>query len=274
MKKLAALCALLAVLLGLTLGMAAGAVISPPVYIDGAPASVGAVLDKSVDTTYVPIRAFSYAIRPGAQVSWEKGQAVVRCGDLTITARENYCYIVANGRVLYTRAKVTSMNGSIMVPVRALAGAFDAAVEWHDATCSVSVTRGSGAILPAEKFYDADALLWLSRIISAESEGEPFLGKVAVGNVILNRVKCPDFPDSIWGVIFDRNWGVQFEPTINGRIYMTPTNESVLAAKMCLEGVSVVGDSLYFLNPAKSTNFWIMQNRSYVTAIGDHLFYA
>jgi len=273
MKRIAMLLALLVTLAALSVGVSAGA-IATPVYIDGVEAPVGAVLDKSVDTTYVPIRAFSYVMRPGAAVTWEYGQAVVRCWDLVITAREGSCYIEANGRVLYTRAPIISLNGSIMVPVRALAKAFDATVDWDDATASVSIKTGGGAILPAERFYDADALRWLARIINAEAEAEPFLGKVAVGNVVLNRVKSPEFPNSIWGVIFDRKWGVQFEPTVNGRIYMEPTAESVRAAKMCLEGTNVAGSSLYFLNPAKSSNFWIMQNRAYVTAIGGHLFYA
>ncbi|HHT16491.1 MAG TPA: copper amine oxidase [Papillibacter sp.] len=272
MKKIAALCALFATLIAFTAGIAGA--IATPVYIDGAEIPVGAVLDKSVDTTYVPIRAFSYQIRPGAKVSWEWGQAVVRCGNLTITAREGNRYIEANGRVIYARAPIISINGSIMIPVRALSKAFDATASWDDATASVRIRRGSGAILPAEKFYNADDLLWLARIISAESEAEPFMGKVAVGNVVLNRVRSPEFPDTIWGVIFDRKWGVQFEPTANGRIYLEPTAESVRAAKMCLEGTNVIGDSLYFLNPAKSSNFWIMQNRPYVAAIGEHLFYA
>jgi len=273
MKRIAMLLALLVTLAALSVGVSAGA-IATPVYIHGVEAPVGAVLDKSVDTTYVPIRAFSYVMRPGASVTWEYGQAVVRCWDLVITAREGSCYIEANGRVLYTRAPIISLNGSIMVSVRALAKAFDATVDWDDATASVSIKTGGGAILPAERFYDADALRWLARIINAEAEAEPFLGKVAVGNVVLNRVKSPEFPNSIWGVIFDRKWGVQFEPTVNGRIYMEPTAESVRAAMMCLEGTNVAGSSLYFLNPAKSSNFWIMQNRAYVTAIGGHLFYA
>ena len=74
-------------------------------------------------------------------------------------------------------------------------------------------------------------------------------------------------------MIFDRKWGVQFTPVSNGTIYDTPTDQSVRAAKMALEGTNVVGDSLYFLAPALSTNSWVMENRELVTVIGNHWFY-
>lgn len=125
----------------------------------------------------------------------------------------------------------------------------------------------------ANNSSDSDAVYWLSRIISAESQGEPLEGKIAVGNVVLNRVKSSEFPNTIYGVIFDDRWGGQFEPVRNGTIYQTPTEESVEAAKLCLAGTNVVGDSLYFLAPALAQNFWIVENREYVTTIGCHEFY-
>ncbi|NCC69823.1 MAG: cell wall hydrolase, partial [Clostridia bacterium] len=90
----------------------------------------------------------------------------------------------------------------------------------------------------------------------------------------LNRVASPDFPDCIYDVIFDDRWGGQFEPVKNGTINDMPTEESILAAKLCLDGASVVGNSLFFLNPAKAANFWTTQNRDYVATIGSHQFYA
>ena len=121
--------------------------------------------------------------------------------------------------------------------------------------------------------YTSDELYWLSRIISAESRGEPLEGKIAVGNVVLNRVKSSEFPDTIKEVIFDDRWGGQFEPVRNGTIYQTPTDESILAAKLCLNGANVIGDSLYFLAPALAQNFWIVENREYIATIGCHDFY-
>lgn len=119
-----------------------------------------------------------------------------------------------------------------------------------------------------------DDLYWLSRIIHAEAQGEPYIGKVAVGNVVLNRVKSSDFPNSIHGVVFDKQHGyTQFSPVIDGTIYNTPNQESIDAAKAALNGERPIGDALYFLNPRKATNFWIVQNRKFYMTIGDHDFY-
>lgn len=120
---------------------------------------------------------------------------------------------------------------------------------------------------------DDDAIFWLSRIISAESKGESLEGQIAVGNVVLNRVKSPEFPNTIYGVIFDDRWGGQFEPVRNGTIYQEPTAQSIQAAKQCLSGVNNIGNCLYFLAPDLAQNFWIPQNREYVTTIGCHDFY-
>lgn len=122
--------------------------------------------------------------------------------------------------------------------------------------------------------YSRDDVYWLARIIHAESEGESFIGKIAVGSVILNRVKSPDFPNSIYGVIFDKQYGyTQFSPVLDGRIYNTPDNESYRAAQAAIDGQRPVGPALYFLNPSKSQNFWIPNNRQYMMSLGQHQFY-
>lgn len=119
-----------------------------------------------------------------------------------------------------------------------------------------------------------DDLYWLSRIIHSEAQGESYQGKVAVGNVIINRVNSSLFPNTIKGVIFDRQNGyTQFSPVLDGTIYNNPDAESIRAAKEALNGARPVGDALYFLNPRKSTNFWIVKNRKLMTTIGLHDFY-
>ena len=73
-------------------------------------------------------------------------------------------------------------------------------------------------------------------------------GKLAVGTVIMNRVERRDYPDTIYGVIFDCENGVQFTPTANGTVYLEPDADSVRAAKMCLEGYRVPGNLLFFID--------------------------
>lgn len=221
-------------------------------------------------TTYVSLRTLANALAPDAQVSWQGGAARVEGEGLTLCARPGSVYLTVNDRVLYIPGGVKLENGSVMVPIRVIAEALGGDVTWS-AREGISVTVGGG--LPDTAPYTADDLYWMSRIISAESGGEPLSGKLAVGTVVLNRVASPEFPDTIYGVIFDRQWGVQFTPTANGMIYKEPTAESVLAAKLVLDGARVAGDSLYFLAPHLTDNHWIMENREFVATIGGHWFY-
>ena len=222
------------------------------------------------NTTYVSLRTVAGALAPDAQVSWRGGAAWVEGDGLTLRARPGDTYLTVNDRALYIPGGVLIENGTVLVPIRVLTEALGGQVSWsfHQ---GVTVAVGSGR--PAAAPYTADDLYWMSRIISSESRGEPLLGKIAVGTVVLNRVANKEFPNTIYDVIFDRKWGVQFQPTANGTIYHEPTAESVLAAKLVLEGARAADDSLYFLAPNLTQNHWIMNNRDYVTTIGCHWFY-
>jgi N-acetylmuramoyl-L-alanine amidase len=122
--------------------------------------------------------------------------------------------------------------------------------------------------------YTTNDLYWLSRIINAEAEAEPYTGKVAVGNVILNRVKSNLFPNTIKGVIFEYYKGIpQFSPVADATIYNAPNADSIKAAKAVLSGTSIVGNATYFFNPDKSEGKWIVENKTVVKRIGNHVFY-
>lgn len=109
----------------------------------------------------------------------------------------------------------------------------------------------------------------LAQLISAEAKGEPYNGKIAVGNVVLNRVNHDQFPDTIKEVIFQKG---QFSPVSNGAIYNEPDSESLQAAKEVMNGKKVVGDkALYFYNPDTSTSSWIF-TRTTLKDIGNHRF--
>lgn len=255
-------------------GVAYAAGASRTVYADGAPVGqAAAATEYRSGTTYVALRAVTTALSSQAAVTWENGQAVVHTPNLSLTARPGDCYIQANGRCLYVPDGVRIDCGRVMIPVRVLAQALGASVWWDSATSSIFLTSGSGGITSGDNFYDSSSVYWLSRIISAESQAEPMLGRIAVGNVILNRVASDEFPNTIYDVIFDKNWGVQFTPVSIGSIYWDPTEGSIVAAKLCMEGVNVVGKALYFIKPSAASNLWVAQNRPYVTTIGVHNFY-
>jgi len=120
-----------------------------------------------------------------------------------------------------------------------------------------------------------DDIFWLARIIQAEAGGEPYKGKMAVGNVVMNRVQSSLFPNSIYEVIFQYSYGVpQFSPVADGSIYNTPNSECLKAAEEAYNGSKPVGSALYFFNPKKASGSWIVKNRKYLTTIGNHVFYS
>ena len=189
---------------------------------------------------------------------------------LTLTATASGGGRVAvqvDGDPLNVSGAYISQSGTTMVPLRAVAELLGAKVTFTSWSAPVKVTTGESGS------YSQEDLYWLSRIISAESQGEPLAGQIAVGNVVLNRVAHSDFPSTVKDVIFDTKHGVQFTPVANGAIYWEPTAQSVKAAQMALEGSNTVGKSLYFFNPSLSQGTWIVQNRTYHSTIGNHRFY-
>ena len=218
---------------------------------------------------YVSLRHACLAMSPDATIEWLNDHAMVTAENLNIIVYPETNYVIANGRCLYLPQGVIKENGIISIPARTLAMIFNSAFIHDTTTQSVYLTSGNGTIHSGDEFYDEDDLYWLSLIINAESGNQPLAGKIAVGNVVLNRTKNPVFPSTIYDVIFQKN---QFTPAKSGSIHLTPNEESILAAKLCLEGVEVLPTALYF-NHTRSSS-WAAKHKSYVTTIGSHAFYA
>lgn len=108
----------------------------------------------------------------------------------------------------------------------------------------------------------------LARIISAEARGEPYLGQVAVGAVVLNRIEHPSFPDTLSGVVYQRG---AFSCLNDGQFYEPISDSAYKAASDAINGLDPSGGAIYYYNPAKSTNKWIF-SRPVITTIGDHRF--
>ncbi|MDO4982964.1 MAG: spore cortex-lytic enzyme [Eubacteriales bacterium] len=110
----------------------------------------------------------------------------------------------------------------------------------------------------------------LARLISAEARGEPYEGQVAVGAVVLNRVKHPSFPNTIAGVIY-QPWAFS---CINDGQFNEPVSQSAYrAARDAMNGWDPSGGAIYYFNPAKATSSWIW-SRPVIVTIGSHLFCA
>lgn len=129
-------------------------------------------------------------------------------------------------------------------------------------------SRGSDA----SRFTEND-IYWLAKIIHAEARGESYEGQVAVGAVVLNRVRSPLFPNTIYGVIFEKSQGryYQFSPVLDGSINLEPNQSARNAARDAINGWDPSGGALYFYNPATSTNRWIF-SLPVIKKIGKHVF--
>lgn len=246
----------------------------PPVavYVDGVQIDTEGRSYLRSDTTYVPVRELCTAL--GAEVCWTGSAAEIKAEGLELTVTPGLRYITANGRCIYIKYGCWIEGGVLMAPVRQISTAFGAEVEWNGEEKTVNITTGGKPILSGVEYYNEDDIYWLSRIIHAEASGESLEGKIAVGNVVLNRVQSPVFPNSIYDVIYDRRYSIQFTPAWTGSVKRTPSAESVAAAKMALEGIDMAGPSLYFAAARVAASSWAGKNRPFVTRIGNHCFYA
>ena len=108
----------------------------------------------------------------------------------------------------------------------------------------------------------------LARIISAEARGETYLGQVAVGAVVLNRIEHPSFPDTVSGVVYQNG---AFSCLYDGQFYEPIADSAYSAARDALNGLDPSGGAIYYYNPKTATNKWI-RSRPVITTIGRHIF--
>ncbi len=116
--------------------------------------------------------------------------------------------------------------------------------------------------------YSTNDFNLLARLISAEARGEPYVGQVAVGAVVLNRVSHASFPNSISGVIYQSG---AFTCLNDGQFWKEVADSSYKAARDALNGWDPSGGAIYYYNPVTSTNNWIF-SRPTITVIGKHRF--
>lgn len=108
----------------------------------------------------------------------------------------------------------------------------------------------------------------LARLISAEARGEPYSGQVAVGAVVLNRIKHPAFPNTLSGVIYQSG---AFTCITDGQFNQPVAESAYRAARDALNGVDPSGGAIYYFNPSTATSSWIW-SRPLITVIGKHRF--
>ena len=125
----------------------------------------------------------------------------------------------------------------------------------------------SGSSSTSSNYTDADVLL-LARLIYGEARGESYVGQVAVGAVVMNRIKSASFPNTMAGVIYQ---SYAFTAVDDGQINLTPNATAKKAAQDAMNGWDPTYGALYYYNPATATSAWIFTRKTTVT-IGNHVF--
>lgn len=111
-------------------------------------------------------------------------------------------------------------------------------------------------------------LYLLARLISAEARGEPYVGQVAVGAVVLNRIDHPSFPNSLSGVIYQPD---AFTCIYDGQFDQPISESAYRAAQDALNGYDPSYGAIYYFNPSTATSSWIW-SRPLIVTIGKHRF--
>ena len=131
----------------------------------------------------------------------------------------------------------------------------------------VAVFQSSNSTISLTK----DDIYLMSQVVYAESKGEPFDGKIAVASVILNRTTDSQFPDTIHGVITQKN---AFSCGRNGKIDVVPDGDSYNAVLKAIEGYDPTDEALYFYNPKIATCSWMKGvEKTGEKSIGQHVFF-
>ena len=246
-----------------------------PVYVDGL------LLDRAYRREGV------LYLSPTALCSWldipcafqgDESAFTLSLQGISFSGEQGREYLSGNGRYFYAPEGWFTAGGQLYLPCELLCRflCLDASLSEDGSRLEVS-TLNARVIPGGEDYYDlnypSEDLFWLTQIIYAESWQQPLAGQIGVGNVVLNRVASPDFPDTVFDVIFDMEHNIQFEPITNGSVYATPDEQSRIAACLCLDGVNTVGDSLYFVNPDHGSG-WFDSALDLTITIGGHNFYS
>ena len=134
----------------------------------------------------------------------------------------------------------------------------------------ISLTGGSsgGSSSSSGTGSSSSDVYLLARCVYGEARGESYKGQVAVAAVVLNRVRSSSFPNTISGVIYQPG---AFSVVSDGQINLTPNDTALKAARDAMNGWDPTGGCLYYYNPAKTSNKWIL-SRPIMMRIGNHVF--
>ncbi len=246
-----------------------------PVFFDGLLSGKGYLVE---DTLYLSPASVCALFGEELETT-VSADGVLMTGDgLELYAITGLEYIRANSRYFYTPLGWFETGGRVYLPADAVERLLGVRVLYQEGGEKAEIA-GGGIVFPEggedyyERSFPTEDLFWLSHIINAEAKDEPLAGMIGVGNVVLNRVASDRFPDTVYDVVYDREYAVQFEPILGGGVLDEPEELPVIAACLCLEGYNTVGSSLFFANPDKGISPWFEEDLTPTVTIGLHHFY-
>ncbi len=181
----------------------------------------------------------------------------------TLTALGTVSYTVQRGDTLYL---VAQKYGTTVSALKSASGLTN---DWIYPGQVLKVPqRTDRPAATVSRDYSRSDVDLLARAVYAEARGETYEGQVAIAAVILNRVKNPNFPNSIAGVIYEP-WA--FSCVNDGQINLPPSQSAYKAAQAALAGWDPTGGALYYWNPATATSKWVW-SRTIIKRIGNHVF--
>lgn len=246
------------------------------IYFDGILAGRGYIKDGLL---YIPPECIAAHYGFELEVEADEKGFILRGATLDMQGEKHARYMQANGRYLYTPEGYLLVGGRLCLSADVTERVFGINVTVFGEPMQAEISGDKPVFISGGPNYydinfDSQDVYWLTQIIYAEARDEPLEGLIAVGNVVCNRVNHELYPDTVFEVIFDREYAVQFDPVFTGGIHEQPDERSRIAALLCLEGYNTAGESLFFVNPQRGDATWVSENRVFVCSIGNHDFYA
>ena len=224
---------------------------------------------KSGDSLFLIGQKFGLTVEQLKSANGLKGTELYPGQVLNIPSSNSYT--VKPGDTLYLIAKTNNITWQQLMSYNGLQ--------------STDIVPGQTLVIPAGSTADRRAvntssrgvsayslsredLTLLARTVYSEARGEPYEGQVAVAAVVLNRLRHPDFPNTVRGVIFQP---LAFTAVADGQFWLPPNQTAYKAVNDAINGWDPAKGALYYWNPITATSRWIW-SRTITHQIGKHVF--
>lgn len=230
---------------------------------------------KSGDTLYLiaqrygtTVDALKRANNLSSNYLWVGQRLTITSG--STTAASGSSYKVQSGDTLYLIAKKYGITVDALKKANGLSGSY----LWVGQTLKIPTTSKSSVTSNSVYNLSQSDIDLLARLVRAESEGEPYIGQVAVAATILNRLKDPRYPNTVPGIIYQVDNGrYQYSPVLDGRINLAPNASAYKAVQAALTGWDPSNGANGFYNPSLTNSQWV-RSHPVTVRIGNHVFFS